>query len=204
LLLNTGSWERSFENVSFSGHLYELYWKSYHTAEIIDAPKARREKKEAFKIDFLTPAEKNVSQLLLKCLREWRVALASFYLAMEAEASKKSRSSRKAKEEKRDEHTLPDDMHFSSRQLVTLSLKPKFSVGVSLFARDNKCWCLWRCVGNKSGSVRMVTGRSMNNNGHRLQQIKLQDVLLPQMRTVRVPYIHDRCFLNSYSSLRQW
>jgi condensin complex subunit 2 len=58
---------------------------------------------------------------------------------MEAKASKKSWSSQKAKEEKRDEHTLPDDMHFSSRQLVTLSLKPKFSVGVSLFARDNKC-----------------------------------------------------------------
>jgi condensin complex subunit 2 len=32
------------------------------------------------------------------------------------------------------DHTLPDDMHFSSRQLVTLFLKPKFSVSLSRFA----------------------------------------------------------------------
>ena len=30
--------------------------------------------------------------------------------------------------EKRDDHRLPDDMHFSSKQLVTLFLKPKFFV----------------------------------------------------------------------------
>jgi condensin complex subunit 2 len=48
--------------------------------------------------------------------------------------AKKGRGSRKAKEEKRDEHTLPDDMHFSSRQLVTLFLKPKFSVRAIIFA----------------------------------------------------------------------
>jgi len=30
--------------------------------------------------------------------------------------------------EERDEHLLPDDMHFSSRQLLRLFLKPKFTV----------------------------------------------------------------------------
>jgi len=34
----------------------------------------------------------------------------------------------KKKKEKRDDHRLPDDMHFSSKQLVTLFLKPKFFV----------------------------------------------------------------------------
>jgi hypothetical protein len=29
---------------------------------------------------------------------------------------------------RRDEHTLPDDVHFTSKELVTLFLKPKFSV----------------------------------------------------------------------------
>jgi condensin complex subunit 2 len=32
------------------------------------------------------------------------------------------------KEEKRDEHLLPNDMHFSSRQLLRLFMKPKFTV----------------------------------------------------------------------------
>ena len=31
---------------------------------------------------------------------------------------------------KQHDHTLPDDMHFSSRQLITLFLKPKFSVSL--------------------------------------------------------------------------
>lgn len=42
---------------------------------------------------------------------------------------------RKTKDDKkRDNHCLPDDMHFSSRQLVTLFLKPKFSVRVFVFS----------------------------------------------------------------------
>lgn len=48
---------------------------------------------------------------------------------------------RKTKDDKkRDNHCLPDDMHFSSRQLVTLFLKPKFSVRVFVFS----C-VLWCC-----------------------------------------------------------
>ena len=43
--------------------------------------------------------------------------------------NKKTRGKEKEKEkEKREEQVLPDDMHFSSRQLVTLFLKPGFSV----------------------------------------------------------------------------
>jgi condensin complex subunit 2 len=48
-----------------------------------------------------------------------------------AKAGKKSVRGKKVKartKEKKDDHLLPDDMHFSSRQLVTLFLKPKFSV----------------------------------------------------------------------------
>lgn len=33
---------------------------------------------------------------------------------------------------KQHDHRLPDDMHFSSRQLITLFLKPKFSVCLPL------------------------------------------------------------------------
>ncbi|KAG2070216.1 barren [Suillus decipiens] len=94
-----------------------------------DAPKPRREKKEAFKIDFLTPAEKDIktiaNEMFAKVTRGAGVTLPSYG---GSKTGKKGRGGRKAKEEKRDEHTLPDDMHFSSRQLVTLFLKPKFSL----------------------------------------------------------------------------
>ena len=49
--------------------------------------------------------------------------------------------SRKAKDKKEDEkrfdNTLPDDMHFSSKQLVTLFLKPKFSVSYFRITRQD-------------------------------------------------------------------
>ena len=46
----------------------------------------------------------------------------------EARAKKRGKGKDKDDKEKRDNQTLPDDMHFSSRQLVSLFLKPKFSV----------------------------------------------------------------------------
>lgn len=47
-------------------------------------------------------------------------------------AKKRTRKGKEKKEEeKRFDNTLPDDMHFSSKQLVTLFLKPKFSVSAS-------------------------------------------------------------------------
>lgn len=43
-------------------------------------------------------------------------------------ASRKGKDKKGKEKEKRSDQTLPDDMHFSSKQLVTLFLKPKFSV----------------------------------------------------------------------------
>lgn len=110
------------------------YINGIATAEA-DAPKARREKKEAFKIDFLTPAEKDIktiaNEMFAKVTRGAGITLPSYG---SSKTGKKGRGGRKTKE-KRDEHTLPDDMHFSSRQLVTLFLKPKFSVRALIFVR---------------------------------------------------------------------
>lgn len=95
------------------------------------ASKPRREKKEAFRIDFLTPSEKDVktlsSELFAPVTRGAGITLPNYGTVKST--TKKGGRGRKTKEEKRDIHTLPDDMHFSSRQLVTLFLKPKFSVG---------------------------------------------------------------------------
>ena len=99
-------------------------------AEVVAKP--RREKKEAFRIDFLTPSEKDVktlsNELFAPVTRGVGLTLPNYGTVKST--TKKGGRGRKAKEEKRDTHTLPDDMHFSSRQLVTLFLKPKFSVGV--------------------------------------------------------------------------
>ncbi|KAF8141674.1 condensin complex subunit 2/barren [Boletus edulis] len=94
------------------------------------ASKPRREKKEAFRIDCLIPSEKDVktlsNELFAPVTRGAGITLPN-YGTVKSTAKKGGRG-RKAKEEKRDTHTLPDDMHFSSRQLVTLFLKPKFSL----------------------------------------------------------------------------
>ncbi|KAF5373258.1 hypothetical protein D9615_007456 [Tricholomella constricta] len=95
-------------------------------ANAANKPKARREKKEAFKIDFLTPIDPNKD--LKEIQRELFAPVtkgASINLPGTGAAAKKSRKKSKEKE-KRDDHRLPDDMHFSSKQLVTLFLKPKF------------------------------------------------------------------------------
>ncbi|KAL1943092.1 hypothetical protein VTO73DRAFT_4763 [Trametes versicolor] len=97
-----------------------------------DRPK--REKKEAFKIDFLTPAEDDVKTraktLFAPVTRGAGINLPGPSTSKSA-ASRKTGRGKKAKErekEKRAEQTLPDDMHFSSKTLVTLFLKPKFSL----------------------------------------------------------------------------
>ncbi|KDQ61579.1 hypothetical protein JAAARDRAFT_66671 [Jaapia argillacea MUCL 33604] len=97
------------------------------------APKAKKEKKEAFKIDFLTPIEKDLKErtkeLFAPVTRRAGINLPRTSLPKGSSSSKKGSKSKKSRErEKRDDHTLPDDMHFSSRQLVTLFLKPKFSL----------------------------------------------------------------------------
>ena len=93
-------------------------------------PKAPREKKEAFKIDFITPAKKDLKEtakeLLAPVTKGAGITLPG---TSSGSASRKGGRGKKTKEkEKKDDHRLPDDMHFTSRQLVTLFLKPKFSV----------------------------------------------------------------------------
>lgn len=103
------------------------------TAETIEQanPKPRREKKEAFKIDFLTPSEKTpkeiATELFAPVTRGAGITLPGPSGRTTTRKGAKSKKG-KDKEEKRYDQTLPDDMHFSSRQLITLFLKPKFSV----------------------------------------------------------------------------
>lgn len=89
-------------------------------------PKAPREKKEAFKIDFVSPAEKDLKETAKELFAPVTKG-AGITLPGTSSASRKGGRGKKTKE-KKDDHRLPDDMHFTSRQLVTLFLKPKFSV----------------------------------------------------------------------------
>ncbi|KAI0666748.1 condensin complex subunit 2/barren [Trametes maxima] len=112
------------------------HWKLRKVVRKPDASEAtasrpKREKKEAFKIDFLTPAEEDVKtrtkKLFAPVTRGAGINLPGPSTAKAA--PKRGGRGKKAKErEKRSEQTLPDDMHFSSKQLVTLFLKPKFSL----------------------------------------------------------------------------
>lgn len=99
------------------------------------APKTKKEKKEAFKIDFLTPSEESITiqqkKLFAAVTRGGGITLPASKSAIRTKTSKKLKG--KKEQDKRDDQTLPDDMHFSSKQLVTLFLKPKFSVR-SVFA----------------------------------------------------------------------
>lgn len=56
------------------------------------------------------------------------INLPGYSLPSSSKPGKKSKKSREKEKEKKEEQVLPDDMHFSSRQLVTLFLKPDFSV----------------------------------------------------------------------------
>ena len=95
------------------------------------AQKSKREKKEPFKIDFFTRSTKSQKEIAKELFapvgKGGSITLPHF---------SKSKRGRKGKErELRSENTLPDDMHFSSRQLVTLFLKPKFAVSSLLLYR---------------------------------------------------------------------
>ena len=101
------------------------------------ATKQKREKKEAFKIDFHEPLGMSVKEFAKEKFapptRGVGINLPGYSLP--SSSSKPGKKSKKTKEkekerEKREEQLLPDDMHFTSRQLVTLFLKPGFSVCV--------------------------------------------------------------------------
>ncbi|KAH9000295.1 barren [Lactarius akahatsu] len=94
--------------------------------EATAASKPKRERKEAFKIDFSSPPEKDLKDtakgLFAPVTRGAGISLPKHT------SGKGSKGKKGKAKEKPSDHTLPDDMHFSSRQLVTLFLKPKFSL----------------------------------------------------------------------------
>jgi len=97
------------------------------------APKQKREKKEAFKINFYEPlgmsAKEFAKEKFAPPTRGAGINLPGYSLPSSSKSGKKGSKKNKEKEKgKREEQVLPDDMHFTSRQLVTLFLKPDFSV----------------------------------------------------------------------------
>ncbi|KAH8832311.1 barren [Flagelloscypha sp. PMI_526] len=108
------------------------HWKTRRVIRKPDdskpAAKRKTKEKEVFKIDFLTPQEESHNDLRKKYFAP--PDKLSSLLLPKAKASSSS-----------DDFLLPDDMHFEPRQLVTLFLKPKFTVkmrkhGVSLTDMD--------------------------------------------------------------------
>ena len=93
------------------------------------ATKATKATKTPFQIDFLNPSAAQSSKSLFAPAPNSSLTLAS--------SSKLSRRSSRKNDVKgrREEWLLPDDMHFSSRQLLRLFLKPKFSVRLLHFGR---------------------------------------------------------------------
>jgi condensin complex subunit 2 len=79
-------------------------------------------------IDFFNPQEKSLKELSQELFAPVGKGQ-SINLPGTGPAGKKSR---KKSSEKKSDHRLPDDIHFSSRQLVRLFLKPKFEVRFSL------------------------------------------------------------------------
>ena len=99
---------------------------SLATEAAADASKTnKRQKKEAVKIDFMTPSEKSVNELAKEIFAPVTKGAGINLPGTGPTANKKGA---KKKKEKRDDHRLPDDMHFSSAQLVTLFTKPLFRV----------------------------------------------------------------------------
>jgi condensin complex subunit 2 len=121
------------------------------------ASKPKREKKEAFRIDFFSPLDlKEVSeQLFAPATRGAGINLPG----TSSSTSKSKKGAKKKKDkEKRDDHRLPDDMHFSSKQLVTLFLKPSFAV--------SRCsWCCRRTLISVSLQLKM-RGRRVRYDEH--------------------------------------
>lgn len=83
------------------------------------ATKEKKAAKEPFTIDFGADGEKNTKELFARSTRT----------AITLPSSRASRTAlKKRRGELRDEFLLPEDMHFSSRQLLRLFLKPKFAL----------------------------------------------------------------------------
>ena len=92
----------------------------------------QRKEKLPFVIDFEGP-----STVTTKKLFEPGTKTATTLPAPKVKKRKVTKGTKRGKRvkeeeevEERNEHLLPDDMHFSSRQLLRLFLKPKFTVSV--------------------------------------------------------------------------
>ncbi|KZV96402.1 barren [Exidia glandulosa HHB12029] len=98
------------------------------SAEKSTEVKQRKEKK-VFRIDFFAPPERTAKELFAPVTRGAGITLSA--LARPSSTPVTTKGKRKAvapPPDTRDNHILPDDMHFSSKELVTLFLKPKFSL----------------------------------------------------------------------------
>jgi condensin complex subunit 2 len=102
------------------------------TSTGVNAPRQRKEKLP-FVIDFENPSTMT-SKKLFEPGTKTATALPAPKLKKRkvAGAKKGKKVTTEIDVEDRDEHLLPDDMHFSSRQLLRLFLKPKFTVGDNL------------------------------------------------------------------------
>lgn len=100
------------------------------------APKASRKEKTPFLIDFAAPSEINTKTLFTPGTKAAISQPASKGRRISGGGKKKSKKAAK-EEERSDEYLLPDDMHFSSRQLLRLFLKPKFGVSYQLHTVEN-------------------------------------------------------------------
>jgi condensin complex subunit 2 len=133
------------------------------------------------KIDFLTPSEKD-----LKAIKEELFAPPGKGQSINMAGAGTGRKGKKGKKDKSD-HRLPDDMHFSSKQLVTLFLKPKFlvsSIPSSVQGRGTDPAFSSRCAESAQGWTTM-TGRLTKTSGHRLLPIKRVPGKRVRGRTVR-------------------
>lgn len=88
-----------------------------------------------FTIAFLDPAEQTAKQLFVPATKSSMITLPAKTGAVTAAGTKGSKNSRTKKVVKRDDHLLPDDMHFTSQQLLRLFLKPKFTVCMEFLLR---------------------------------------------------------------------
>jgi condensin complex subunit 2 len=89
-----------------------------------------RQRKEAFKVDFLSPNEdgKGLKEIANAPFAPVTKGTGINLLGTGATSSKKGKRKGTKKKEKKDDRRLPGDVHFSSRQVVALFLKLKFHV----------------------------------------------------------------------------
>lgn len=92
------------------------------------APKAARTAKAPFSIDFTSDAAAQTTKALFAPATKSNIMLPAAIPTKSSSSKRKRTREPEAPIKRKDEWLLPDDMHFSSRQLLRLFLKPKFAV----------------------------------------------------------------------------